>query len=81
MKDFDFNTKTTKELKERLDYLLNVAVEENKERLRAARAKGGSLENQEYDAAKVEQAELHCELFELKCELAKRENPQTKGDT
>lgn len=74
MKDFDFGTKTTKELMERLDYLINVAVEENKQRLRVARAKGGLLENQEYDSAKVEQAELHCELFELKCELANRES-------
>ena len=30
MKDFDFSAKTTKELEERLDYLFNVAVEENK---------------------------------------------------
>ena len=32
MKEFDFSTKTTKELEERLDYLFNVAVEKNKER-------------------------------------------------
>ena len=74
MKDFDFSTKTTKELMERLDYLISVAVEENKQRLRAARAKGGLLENQEYDSAKAEQAELCCELFELECELANRKS-------
>ena len=74
MKVFNFSEKTNKELMERWNYLINVAIEKNKERLRAARAKGGLLENQEYDAAKVEQAELHCELFELKCELTKRES-------
>ena len=33
MEIFDFSEKTTKELEERLDYLFNVAVEKNKERL------------------------------------------------
>jgi transcription elongation GreA/GreB family factor len=52
MKEFDFSAKTTKELEERLDYLFNVAVEKNKERIKAARALGNFSENSEYDHAK-----------------------------
>lgn len=54
MEIFDFSQKTTKELEERLDYLFNVAVEKNKERIKAARALENFLETEEYDLAKQE---------------------------
>ena len=72
MNDFDFATKTTKELEDRVDYLLNVAVEKNKARIIAARALGDFSENSEYDLAKREQYGIHCEIAELREELAKR---------
>ena len=72
MKEFDFSAKTTKELEERLDYLFNVAVERNKERIKAARALGNFSENSEYDHAKQEQASIHSEICEIKEELYKR---------
>ena len=74
MKDFDFSAKTTEELEERLDYLVNVAVEQNKERIKAARALGNLSENSEYDLAKQEQGMLHYEISELKYEIEKRQN-------
>ena len=72
MKEFDFSAKTTKELEERLDYLFNVAVEKNKERIKAARALGNFSENSEYDHAKQEQGAIHSEISEIKEELYKR---------
>ena len=72
MKDFDFSAKTMKELEERLDYLFNVAVEKNKERIKAARTLGDFSENSEYDLAKQEQAAIHTEIAEIKDELYKR---------
>ena len=74
MKDFDFSAKTTEELEERLDYLVNVAVEQNKERIKAARDLGNLSENSEYDLAKQEQGMLHYEISELKYEIEKRQN-------
>ena len=74
MKDFDFSAKTTKELEERLDYLFNVAVDKNKERIKAARALENFLETEEYDLAKQEQGIIHYEISELKYELEKRQN-------
>ena len=74
MKDFDFSAKTTKELEERLDYLFNVAVEKNKERIKAARTLGDFSENSEYDLAKQEQGMIHYEISELKYEIEKRQN-------
>ena len=74
MKDFDFSAKTTEELEERLDYLVNVAVEQNKERIKAARALGNLSENSEYDHAKQEQGMIHYEISELKYEIEKRQN-------
>ena len=74
MKDFDFSAKTTEELEERLDYLVNVAVEQNKERIKAARALGNLSENSEYDLAKLEQGMIHYEISELKYEIEKRQN-------
>ena len=74
MKDFDFSTKTTEELEERLDYLVNVAVEQNKERIKAARALGNLSENSEYDHAKQEQGMIHYEISELMYEIEKRQN-------
>ena len=44
MEIFDFSEKTTKELEERLDYLFNVAVEKNKERIKAAKTLENFLE-------------------------------------
>ena len=49
MEIFDFSQKTTKELEERLDYLFNVAVEKNKERIKAARALENFLETEVID--------------------------------
>ena len=74
MKDFDFSAKTTEELEERLDYLVNVAVEQNKERIKAARALGNLSENSEYDHAKQEQGMIHYEISELMYEIEKRQN-------
>ena len=74
MKDFDFSAKTTKELEERLDYLFNVAVEKNKERIKAARTLENFFETEEYDLAKQEQGMIHCEISELKYEIEKRQN-------
>ena len=74
MKDFDFSAKTTEELEERLDYLFNIAVEKNKERIKAARTLGDFSENSEYDHAKQEQGMLHYEISELKYEIEKRQN-------
>ena len=74
MKDFDFSAKTTEELEERLDYLVNVAVEQNKERIKAARALGNLSENSEYDHAKQEQGMIHYEISELTFEIEKRQN-------
>ena len=74
MKDFDFSTKTTKELEERLDYLFNVAVEKNKERIKAARMLENFFETEEYDLAKQEQGMIHYEISELKYEIEKRQN-------
>ena len=74
MKDFDFSAKTTKELEERLDYLFNVAVEKNKERIKAARTLGDFSENSEYDLAKQEQGMIYYEISELKYEIEKRQN-------
>ena len=74
MKDFDFSAKTMKELEERLDYLFNVAVEKNKERIKAARTLGDFSENSEYDLAKQEQGMIHYEISELMYEIEKRQN-------
>ena len=74
MEIFDFSQKTTKELEERLDYLFNVAVEKNKERIKAARALENFLETEEYDLAKQEQGIIHYEISELKYELERRQN-------
>lgn len=74
MKEFDFSAKTTKELEERLDYLFNIAVEKNKERIKAARALENFLETEEYDLAKQEQGAIHSEISELKYELERRQN-------
>ena len=74
MKDFDFSAKTMKELEERLDYLFNIAVEKNKERIKAARALGDFSENSEYDLAKQEQGMIHYEISELMYEIEKRQN-------
>ena len=74
MKDFDFSAKTMKELEERLDYLFNVAVEKNKERIKAARTFGDFSENSEYDLAKQEQGMIHYEISELEYEIEKRQN-------
>ena len=74
MKDFDFSAKTTEELEERLDYLFNIAVEKNKERIKAARTLGDFSENSEYDHAKQEQGMIHYEISELKYEIEKRQN-------
>ena len=72
MEIFDFSQKTTKELEERLDYLFNVAVEKNKERIKAARALENCFETEEYDLAKQEQASIHSEISEIKEELYRR---------
>ena len=72
MEIFDFSRKTTKELEERLDYLFNIAVEKNKERIKAARALENCFETEEYDLAKQEQALIHSEIYEIKEELYKR---------
>ena len=74
MKEFNFSTRTTQELEERLDYLFNVAVEKNKERIMAARALGDISENSEYDHAKQEQGMIHYEISELEYEIEKRQN-------
>ena len=74
MKEFDFSAKTTKELEERLDYLFNVAVEKNKQRIKAARALENCFETEEYNFAKQEQGMIHYEISELKYELEKRQN-------
>ena len=74
MKEFDFSAKTTEELEERLDYLFNIAVEKNKERIKAARTLGDFSENSEYDLAKQEQGMIHYEISELKYEIEKRQN-------
>ena len=74
MKEFDFSAKTMKELEERLDYLFNIAVEKNKERIKAARTLGDFSENSEYDLAKQEQGMIHYEISELKYEIEKRQN-------
>ena len=74
MEFFDFSEKTTKELEERLDYLFNVAVEKNKERIKAARTLGNFSENSEYDHAKQEQGMIHYEISELMYEIEKRQN-------
>ena len=74
MEIFDFSRKTTKELEERLDYLFNVAVEKNKERIKAARTLGNFSENSEYDHAKQEQGMIHYEISELMYEIEKRQN-------
>ena len=72
MEFFDFSTKTTKELEERLDYLFNIAAKKNKERIKAARALENFLETEEYDLAKQEQALIQTEITEIKYELYKR---------
>ena len=72
MEIFDFSRKTTKELEERLDYLFNIAVEKNKERIKAARALENCFETEEYDFAKQEQASIYSEICEIKEELYKR---------
>ena len=72
MKEFDFSAKTTKELEERLDYLFNVAVEKNKERIKAARALENCFETEEYDLAKQEQASIHSEISEIREEFYRR---------
>ena len=72
MEFFDFSEKTTKELEERLDYLFNVAVEKNKERIKAARTLENCFETEEYDLAKQEQASIHSEISEIREELYKR---------
>ena len=72
MKEFDFSAKTTEELEERLDYLFNIAVEKNKERIKAARALENCFETEEYDLAKQEQASIHSEICKIKEELYKR---------
>ena len=72
MEIFDFSRKTTRELEERLDYLFNIAVEKNKERIKAARALENCFETEEYDLAKQEQASIHSEICEIKEELYKR---------
>ena len=74
MKEFDFSAKTTKELEERLDYLFNVAVEKNKERIKAARTLENFFETEEYDLAKQEQGMIHYEISELEYEIEKRQN-------
>ena len=72
MEIFDFSQKTTKELEERLDYLFNVAVEQNKERIKAARTLENCFETEEYDLAKQEQASIHIEISEIREELYRR---------
>ena len=72
MEIFDFSRKTTKELEERLDYLFNIAVEKNKDRIKAARALENCFETEEYDLAKQEQASIHSEICGIKEELYKR---------
>ena len=74
MEFFDFSEKTTKELEERLDYLFNIAVEKNKERIKAARTLKNFFETEEYDLAKQEQGMIHYEISELKYEIEKRQN-------
>ena len=74
MEIFDFSQKTTKELEERLDYLFNIAVEKNKERIKAARTLENFFETEEYDLAKQEQGIIHYEISELKYELERRQN-------
>ena len=72
MEIFDFSKKTTKDLEERLDYLFTVAVEKNKERIKAAKTLENFLETEEYDHAKQEQGAIHSEISEIKEELYKR---------
>ena len=54
-----------KALKDELDYLVNVRVEENKKEISTARAFGDLSENSEYDEAKAEQGKIHARIAEL----------------
>lgn len=53
-------------LKDELDEIINVKIEENKKEISKARAYGDLSENSEYDAAKQEQAILHARVDELR---------------
>ena len=55
-----------KALKDELDYLVNVRVEENKKEISTARAFGDLSENSEYDEAKAEQGKIHARIAELR---------------
>ena len=48
-----------------LDYLKNVKREENREKIKEARAQGDLSENAEYDAAKDEQRDIEARIKEI----------------
>ena len=55
-----------KALRDELDYLVNVRVEENKKEISTARSFGDLSENSEYDEAKDEQGKIHARIAELR---------------
>jgi transcription elongation factor GreA len=58
------------EFKDRLEYLLNVALPKNSEDIASAVAQGDLSENAEYDNAKEEQGKLNQEVVKIKTILA-----------
>lgn len=62
-----------RKLEERLRYLEGERTEENKEKLKEARAQGDLSENAEYDAAKAEQSAIAEEVAKIKAQLANSE--------
>ncbi len=67
-----YNTK-----KDRYDYINQVLMVENAEKLKEARSHGDLSENAEYDEAKSEQAKLYSEMQKLKYELENAEIDDT----
>ena len=57
------------ELKEELDYLINVKRPENITAIKEARAQGDLSENADYDAARNEQAELESKIKKIESVL------------
>ena len=63
MEEIDFAKESTQKLLSRLEYLLSQAVPKNKDRIMSARRAGDFSDGSEYDLAKREQYEIHCEIM------------------
>ena len=72
MEEIDFAKESTEKLLSRLEYLLSQAVPKNKIRIMSARRAGDFSDGSEYDLAKREQYEIHCEIALLREQLQKR---------